>query len=75
MRENKTSESKLRANRKYLQKFDNILVRMSKEEKIAIKEYACEHNISVNTLIMSVIKQEIPDIDERIRKIIADNEE
>ena len=51
------TEAKARANKKYLEKFDSILVRVKPELKTQIAEFAKQNGESVNAFIVRAISE------------------
>lgn len=54
-----TSESQIKANKKYHAKFERIYIRVSKEEKERIEEHSAKMNESVNAFVQRAIRQTI----------------
>jgi len=53
------TEAELRANKKYLKKFDSILIRIKPEDKEMIVAHAKEKNESVNAFVLRAIEETI----------------
>lgn len=53
------TEAQARANKRYLEKFAEVKVRMQPEERDALKAHAEAHNESVNGFINRAIKETI----------------
>ena len=54
-----TSESQLKANKKYHAKFERIVIRVSPDEKQEIEAHASKQNESVNVFVQRAIRETI----------------
>ena len=54
-----TSESQLKANKKYHAKFERVIIRVSPDEKREIEAHANKQNESVNAFVQRAIREAI----------------
>lgn len=54
-----TSESQLKANKKYHAKFERVIIRVSPDEKREIEAHANKQNESVNAFVQRAIRETI----------------